>query len=1155
MAEKVGEIYYDVTLETQDLINKNREVNRELEKTKGNLDGLDTQLKQTAAAAKALFAGLGVLAIIDKADEWGQYASRIRMATKSTEEYNQVQDRMAQSANETYRSINETRESFIQMSPILREMGLTLSQSIDAIDTFSGLLVVNAASTDKARGAQDALSKSMQKGKVDADAWLSIYSTMDSVVDVIADSSGLTAEAIRKMGAEGKLSVEMLVKSLVDGNKAVMARVREMPTTFRDALQNVSNGFSEYIGRSNEAHGITQTLVSGIGLLGRNFNILADSGVAAAAAGLLAYGTRAAWTATQTIKLTQEAAKAEAATAQGAARAAESAKVIAAADLQRANAAASRADAQAKLDLKSQQSNLASLRIAQQQLAGERALEEQRLAAQINDVGRQKTATRMAEIRLAEVAVAKQVEAAEKSLGATTAATTKQIEAAYAERAVAAKAYGAATLAATQTAAAAEKAAAATSMVTRAGAALLAALGGPMGIAVTVGLSAAAWLAYRSASDEAKQSMLDMQQPVDSLAAKFKEMTKDQQTAALINATEGAKTAAEEANDAYEKLRTSVTQALFSNSSDAQGVQRVMAFKKALDDARQSGGSLSEVIERFAKQVGIPPEKIATWAKLTGAVSTADGTAKKATQVIEMLNLMFQGTDLAAAAAAAGITLFNKAAGGVSDAAAKQIATMARDIALFGKEASKLAAVDYELSLGDAGAFAGATKEQIDGMRALAKYRDDQENRRPKSGGSTKSDSASYLAGLEAAVADEWRKIEITEAEALRNAAVRHKDGADTAAEYERAKTLIRRRSANDREAVAVKEMALEERNIRALADQKIDSTRSQEQQISLIREEEVRSAQAAYLQGLLTFQEMEAAKTRALRDEEERRAQLNRDRQGTVVDTLQMRVESTGNPDDQKALAVAQAQAQMDAVTEMQERDLEQTQIYADQKAAIMQRLNTQLLDIQVASDTAQFAMMQSSAGQLYDLMKQAGKERTALGKAAFLAEKALSIASIIMNTEAAAAKAQAQLGVYGLPMAALIRTTGYASAAMVGGMAVAEVAGGRQYGGPTEAGKMYRVNETGQPEMYTASNGNQYMLPTKAGSVTPANELGGGIGKLTVIIENNGAPLKVTDQSFDRDQKILRLAVAEVGRQLAQNEGPVWTGAKAGTNIASRF
>lgn len=296
MAEKVGEIYYDVTLELDQMIKDQRRAQQHVDKTADSL----RQLTPIAAAAKAALSGLAVMKIIDMADEWGQYASRIKQATQSTEEYTYVQERMLASANATFRSVKETRESFIQLSPVLREMGLSLGQSVDVIDTFSGLLVVNAASAEKAKGAQDALAKSLQKGKIDADAWMSIYSTLDSVVDIIAESSGKSGEEIRKMGAEGKLGVDVLVNALSDGSSKVAAQVKEMPTTVRDAMQSVVNGLQEYVGWSNQAYGITATIASAVSSLGENFNGLANIALVAVAAGLVRYvaGTTAAAVAT-----------------------------------------------------------------------------------------------------------------------------------------------------------------------------------------------------------------------------------------------------------------------------------------------------------------------------------------------------------------------------------------------------------------------------------------------------------------------------------------------------------------------------------------------------------------------------------------------------------------------------------------------------------------------------------------------------------------------------------------------------------------------------------------------------------------------------------------------------------------------------------------
>lgn len=256
---------------------------------------------------------------------------------------------------------------------------------------------------------------------------------------------------------------------------------------------------------------------------------------------------------------------------------------------------------------------------------------------------------------------------------------------------------------------------------------------------------------------------------------------------------------------------------------------------------------------------------------------------------------------------------------------------------------------------------------------------------------------------------------------------------------------------------------------------------------------------------------------------------------------------------EEEQKLAVVEAARQL---------DLANTQLYEDQKLAIQQAaaekrkdIRQREVDLQNQLNQTSLSAMTDLASNVFQLLQKSGKERTALGKAAFLASKALAVAEIIMNTEVAAAKAGAQLGIWGIPMQTLIRATGYASAGLVAGMAIGEVAGGRQYGGPVASGSLYRVNETGKPEMFTGSNGSQYMLPTKSGQVTPADGVGGGTPPVTVIIENNGAPMQVTGQSYDRETNVVRLAVEEVGRQLAQNEGPVWRGARAGTNITQRL
>lgn len=97
---------------------------------------------------------------------------------------------------------------------------------------------------------------------------------------------------------------------------------------------------------------------------------------------------------------------------------------------------------------------------------------------------------------------------------------------------------------------------------------------------------------------------------------------------------------------------------------------------------------------------------------------------------------------------------------------------------------------------------------------------------------------------------------------------------------------------------------------------------------------------------------------------------------------------------------------------------------------------------------------------------------------------------------------------------------------AALLATMALAKSAGGRQYGGGVQAGSMYRVNETGAPEIFNAANGRQYMMPNSRGEVVSNKDAtagSGGGGSAIVNIHNyTGAQVSQSQSTVDRQQVI---------------------------------
>ncbi|MFU4249337.1 phage tail tape measure protein [Pseudomonas aeruginosa] len=278
-----------------------------------NLAQVDSAFDRTARGAQqagtlirgafAAIAGAGLVgSIIHQVDAYGQIADRLKMATGSTEEYNEVQQHLLRTAQETYRPLAEAQELYIRTADVMRSLGFDTQQTLDITDSFSFLLVTNAASADKASSALGAYSKALQTGKVEADGWVSIQDAMPTIVNAIASATGKSAEEIRKLGVQGKLSLDDINTGLLRTVEVNRKAAADMSVSVQDALVNVQNALGDFFGRMEESTGAVAGLASVISMLGDNIGTVADVLAVAGVSALTLYSARAVAATAATLK-------------------------------------------------------------------------------------------------------------------------------------------------------------------------------------------------------------------------------------------------------------------------------------------------------------------------------------------------------------------------------------------------------------------------------------------------------------------------------------------------------------------------------------------------------------------------------------------------------------------------------------------------------------------------------------------------------------------------------------------------------------------------------------------------------------------------------------------------------------------------------------
>lgn len=418
-----------------------------------------------------------------------------------------------------------------------------------------------------------------------------------------------------------------------------------------------------------------------------------------------------------------------------------------------------------------------------------------------------------------------------------------------------------------------------------------------------------------------------------------------------------------------------------------------------------------------------------------------------------------------------------------------------------------------------------------------------------------KFDSQGYINDLVIANADGLAKIDAQEKDALDKAKKLLNEKKLTQQEYEQAVTLIRLAASKDREEIKQKERD----DLQGWLDEQLK-----------MEEEAANKRQEAFENARATADPMAA-----LRAEYEAKLKLFDEYQAQM---LERGIVAETDQQAARTAITAEYEAQRQALAEQSFRSQSEGNAFLmdslDSLANTATNSISGLIDGTMTGKEAMIALGRTIRDQAIDTLVQMGiqyvknaiiaKTTTAATTAAQVAATGTVTAANIAGTTASTSAAVAGAGAIAAaaaPAAALTSVASFGTAAVVGlgALAATMVAakafgGGRQYGGAVNADSFYRVNETGAPEMFTASNGRQYMMPNTRGEVTPANKLGGGV---SVVVNNyaSGVDVSATQTSDGNVEVTVQRAVAEVASQIASNSGQVWSAIKGATNVQSKL
>ncbi|WP_313644464.1 tape measure protein [Stenotrophomonas sp.] len=211
-------------------------------------------------AAYASLRTLGSLAKVS--DEAAGITGRLRLATKSQEEFNAAQDETFDIAQRTQASWKETVALYNKVSQSADQVGLSQKKQLELTEAVSMALAISGSTGEESAGVMRQFGQALGSARVQAEEFNSINEGGQRIVQALAKHLGIASGQVKAYVSAGKVSNRDLAQALLKDQADLRAEYEKMPKTIGGAFVQIRNSFVRFVGDQNEATGSAQAFVT-----------------------------------------------------------------------------------------------------------------------------------------------------------------------------------------------------------------------------------------------------------------------------------------------------------------------------------------------------------------------------------------------------------------------------------------------------------------------------------------------------------------------------------------------------------------------------------------------------------------------------------------------------------------------------------------------------------------------------------------------------------------------------------------------------------------------------------------------------------------------------------------------------------------------------
>lgn len=226
-----------------------KKVNDELDKTKDKAQTVNGLLKSAFAV---IGTAIAIREFVDLSDTLANVQNRLRLVTSGEKELQDTTAALFGIAERTRQSFEGTAEIFNRLAVGAKQLGRSNQELLQFTESLNQALALSGASADEARRGIIQLAQGMATGTLRGQDLNSVLSQIPAVADVIAKQLGVTRGELKNLGAQGKITAEVILDAFKNARQELADRFATTVPTIGQSFENLHTALIQLVGDFNK---------------------------------------------------------------------------------------------------------------------------------------------------------------------------------------------------------------------------------------------------------------------------------------------------------------------------------------------------------------------------------------------------------------------------------------------------------------------------------------------------------------------------------------------------------------------------------------------------------------------------------------------------------------------------------------------------------------------------------------------------------------------------------------------------------------------------------------------------------------------------------------------------------------------------------------